>query len=83
MSPEHVPIISAGDLWAWLVREPDGSEGIVGADIQGVGPCQLVVGSRTIAIAMRPYAEQHAKVSGKPVRLVHFRGRETLVRLNG
>lgn len=70
-----------GELWAWLVLERDGSEGIVAAVLPGVGTVPLVVATGRVAELMRPYAEVHARVSGRPVRLVRFSEVETVERM--
>jgi hypothetical protein len=70
-------------LFAWLVKEADGSEGIIGVFIpdMGSGAVQLVTASEKVAAAFGSFARRHATVSGKPVRLVRFSEAETLERL--
>jgi hypothetical protein len=71
------------DLFAWIVKEADGSEGPVAAVIPGVGSAAvpLVSMKRKIIDALALYAVAHAALSGKPVRLVRFTEAETLRRL--
>jgi hypothetical protein len=71
------------DLYAWLVKEDDGAEGIIGAAVPGIGKgfSPLVVTSRKIADLLEPFASAHGHASGKPVRLVRFTEVETLVKI--
>jgi hypothetical protein len=71
------------DLFAWLVKEADGSEGTIGVFVPGMGAgaVPLVVANEKMAAALEPYAWRHAEASGKPVRLVRFVEAETLKRL--
>jgi hypothetical protein len=65
------------EMWIWLVREEDGTEGIIGAMLQE-GPdgqrvaAPLVTSDREIAIAMRFLAWQHSREASKPVRMAHL-----------
>lgn len=71
------------DLFAWVVKEPDGREGPVCAVVPGLGPLAvpLVSMSRNVIDALSHVASLHADASGKPVRLVRFEEAETLKRL--
>jgi hypothetical protein len=71
------------DLFAWLVKEEDGREGIVCVIIPGLGSrvIPLVATSAAMIETMETYARDHADGSGKPVRLARFTEAETLRRL--
>ena len=63
------------ELWAWVVREAGGREGVIAAILPGkerLGPMLLQSSRLEVAESMRSMAEQHHKASGKPVRLVHL-----------
>ena len=61
------------ELWAWLVQESDGTEGVItaGGLINGTF-ANLQSRQRALAERMRPLAEAHAEASGRPVRLAHL-----------
>jgi hypothetical protein len=65
-------------LYAWVCTEPDGGEGVVGADI-GLGGVSHLVGADMDRIrSLRPYAEAIRGLTGYPVRLVRFGSRDDL-----
>lgn len=62
------------ECWAWLVREDDGVEGVVGAVVfPGVGVMPLQARTEQRARALERYATHHGELSGKPVRLAHLK----------
>jgi len=66
-------------FYAWMVKEPDGSEGPVSVYMPGIGQhTPLVTAKADIARNMRVVAQAHADNSGKPVRLVRFEEAETV-----
>lgn len=66
------------ELYAWVVKEADGREGIIAAAVFGSAPSQLVSCFKHVAAQLRPFAEIHAEGTGKPVRLVRFVEAETV-----
>jgi hypothetical protein len=69
-------------LYAWVVTEPDGGEGIAGANIPALGGMVPLVGAdRERMASLRPHAELVRRSSGYPVRLVRFGTREVLEEL--
>jgi hypothetical protein len=65
-------------LFAWVCTEPDGGEGVIGADV-GLGGVTPSVGADMDRIkSLRPYAEAARRLTGYPVRLVRFGSREDL-----
>jgi len=70
--------LSIDALYAWVCTEPDGGEGVIGADI-GLGGVEPLVGADMDRIkSLRPYAEALRSMTGYPVRLVRFGSREDL-----
>jgi hypothetical protein len=66
-------------IYAWVVTEPDGGEGVAGANIPSLGGMVPLVGADMDRIkSLRPYAEELRELSGYPVRLVRFGSREDL-----
>ena len=67
----------AYELWAWVVTEDDGTEGVICgivpqlADL-GMGPILLQHRKREVAETLRPYAEGHGRIANKAVRLAHL-----------
>lgn len=60
------------EIWAWIVTEPDGGEGIPA--IGGLGGMMMpLVGADEARIrSLEPAARATAALSGLPVRLVRF-----------
>jgi hypothetical protein len=71
------------ELFAWLVKEDDGREGLIAAEVPEIGitPVPLVASNRQFMEAIAPIAQAHADRSGKPVRLVRFVEAETVKKL--
>lgn len=60
-------------LWAWLVTEEGGEEGIVAALFPGIpGATPLVTSHERNVTGLGVIADLHAKATGKPVRLAVF-----------
>jgi hypothetical protein len=68
-------------LYAWVVEEPDGGEGIAGAEIPGLGFVPLVVADMARIASLRQWAERVRKQTGYPVRLVRYATREAIEEL--
>jgi hypothetical protein len=63
-------------LYAWVATEPDGGEGVCGADIPALGGMVPLVGADLERMrSLRPYAELTRRASGCRVRLIGFTGR--------
>ena len=60
-------------MWAWVVEEPDGSEGIISAYLPGSGHMPLVTSQERNAHRLEQVARQHNERTGKPVRLNVYR----------
>ena len=66
-------------LYAWVATEPDGGEGVCGANIPGLGGMVPLVGADMDRIrSYRPFAELTRAATGYPVRLVRFSKRDDL-----
>lgn len=66
-------------MYAWVVTEPDGGEGVAGMNIPSLGGMVPLVGADMDRImSLRPYAQQVKQLTGYPVRLVRFSSREDL-----
>ena len=59
-------------LWAFTVVDEDGTEGIIGQTIPGLGFTPLVGADLARIASLRPYAQQIATSLGRPVVLSHF-----------
>lgn len=60
-------------LYGWVVLEADGTEGMVSAMLPGVGHVPLITRQETVAKAsFKKFAQQHADMTGLPVRLLKF-----------
>ena len=59
-------------LWAFTCIDTDGTEGVVGATIPGLGVVPLVGADLARIASLRPYAQQVATAVGRPVTLAHF-----------
>jgi hypothetical protein len=70
-----MPTIDA--LYAWVVTEPDGGEG-VGSALLGSTHYPLVGLDSVHAKSLREFAEYIRRETGYPVRLVRFGQREDL-----
>ena len=77
MAHGHTP---AEALYAWIVEEADGSEGIIATIIPTLGmeASPLVTSQRRIADLLRPLALAHGKGVGRPVKLVKYDAAEVL-----
>lgn len=70
------------ELYAWMMEEPDGSEGLVGASIGPRGSIiPLVGGDLKRMRSLRRFAETHREATGRPVRLLRFSRRDDLEEL--
>jgi len=65
-------------MYAWVVTEADGGEGVAGMSIPGLGMVPLVGADMDRIKSLRSYAEQVRKMTGYPVRLVRFSRRDDL-----
>jgi hypothetical protein len=59
-------------LWAFTCIDSDGTEGVAGALIPKLGFVPLVGADLARIASMRPYAQQVATATGRPVTLSHF-----------
>jgi hypothetical protein len=64
------------ELWAWVVTEADGGEGVPAIELDGVA-LPLVGADGERMKLLRPYAEQVAG-RGVPVKLMRFSGAEVV-----
>lgn len=73
------------DLHAFVAIDPaDDSEGIVGMIDPATGAHMPLIGADEARIkAYQPYAEEAAKVTGQPIKLVRFSAREDLETITG
>lgn len=69
MTPQRID-----NLYAWIATEPDGGEGLCGAQIYGLGWAALVGADRERIESLRPFAEIIARDSGYPISLKVFGG---------
>lgn len=61
------------EMWAWLVEEEPGDEGIIAAYVTDhSGPLPLHSRRKDFALRMEGIARQHGRQYGRPVRLVHL-----------
>lgn len=58
-------------MWAFVAVDEDGTEGVVGATTP-LGFMPLVGADLARIESLKPYAQQVATVSGRPVTLAHF-----------
>lgn len=59
-------------LWAFIIVDDDGTEGIIGM-LGPQGTTLPLVGADLARVAsLRPYAQQLATQTGKPVTVAHF-----------
>jgi len=66
-------------LYAWVATDPDGGEGVCGANIPGLGGMVPLVGADMDRVkSLRPFAEATRAASAYPVRLVRFSRRDDL-----
>lgn len=64
------------EMWAWVSVDPDtGDEGIVAANMPGLGWHPLVTGRKHLTEKMELLAQRVAKESGRKIRLVRFTSR--------
>lgn len=61
-------------LYAWIVEEPDGSEGMIGGHLSKFGFLPLIGADRERIESYRPLAEDAAAQTGYPIRLKVFGG---------
>ncbi len=64
-------------LYAWIVTEPDGGEGVASAFLGGTH-MPLIGADMDRIKSLRPFAEIVRKMTGYPVRLVRYGSREDL-----
>lgn len=63
------------ELWAWIVTEADGAEGVAAAEmnINGQRFMMPLIGADIIRVnALEPYAKLVEKKTGMPITLKHF-----------
>lgn len=65
------------EMYVW-VSVDEGGEGIMGANIDGLGWTTLMSGKLTIAMKMEPLAIEAAKLGNKTVRLVKYSRAEVI-----
>lgn len=79
-------MIDGDELWAWQVQEPDGKWSMVGALLpDGLGGARnthapLIHRRLDVVQMMRDMAEGHARATGQPLRLAHFKLTEVVAR---
>lgn len=59
-------------LWAFTQVDEDGTEGVIGATVPGLGLTPLVGADLARIASLKPYAQAVAKTTGRPVTLSHF-----------
>lgn len=65
--------MSGYEMWAWLVLEEDGTEGVITAVVPGVEVfLPLHHRRREMAERLEELAWAHGRASGRPVRLAHL-----------
>jgi hypothetical protein len=70
-------------LTAYVAVDPkDDSEGIVGGTVPGLGTTPLIGADDARVMQLRPIAEKTARLTGRPVKLVRFTGREDIETIN-
>lgn len=69
---------SAEFLYAWMVEEEDGTEGIIAALVPALGTTVLVTSREHVARRMKSLAHAHGEAAGRPVRLVRFTRQEVV-----
>lgn len=62
-------------MWAFIVTDDDGTQGVVGTWLPGLGMQPLVGADLARVGSLRPYAQTVASRLGKPVTLAHFSAR--------
>jgi hypothetical protein len=69
------------ELYAWIVTESDGGEGVAAFTLPGIGTMPLVGADMERIASLREWAEKIRKETGFPVRLVHFGTRDVIEEL--
>lgn len=59
-------------MWAFVVVDDDGTEGVIGRTVPGLGFTPLVGADLARIKDLMPYAQSVATTLGKPVTLAHF-----------
>jgi hypothetical protein len=70
--------LSIDALYAWVVTEPDGGEGLAAINLPQLGWTPLIGADVDRMKSLRPYAEGLHRTSGQPMRLVRYSQREDL-----
>jgi len=60
------------EVWAFLSRDPDGTQGICASIISHLGSTPLITGKASVVEKMKPLAAAIAREGGKAVELYHF-----------
>jgi hypothetical protein len=64
-------------LYAWIAEEADGGEGLCSVQM-GEMQMPMIGADRERIESLRPYAEQVARLSGRPIRLIEYGSRKVL-----
>jgi hypothetical protein len=67
--------VDGDSIYAWQVQEPDGKWSIVAASVPSLGNETWPLIHRDMAFVkhrLKPLAEQHAQLTGQPLRLARF-----------
>lgn len=59
-------------LYAFVVIDDDGTEGVPAVEIEGVGALPMIGADLSMVKMFKPHARAWAKMNGKAVTLVHF-----------
>lgn len=59
-------------FWAFTQVDADDTEGVIGMTVPGLGFTPLVGADLARVASLRPYAQQVATATGRPVTLAHF-----------
>jgi hypothetical protein len=62
-------------IWAYLSLD-DGGEGVCGFQAAGLGNLPMIAADKRRMDQLRPYAQQLARMTRKPIRFVRFKQRE-------
>lgn len=70
--------LSIDTIYAYIIRDEDGTEGIIGHVVPGSGSMPLIGADEERMRSMEPIAQAIADGTGKTISLVHFTKREEL-----
>ncbi len=59
-------------IWAWISQYPDGTVGLVGGYVEGVGHLPLIGRSEKVMRSFQPLAKIHAERTGQRVWLRRY-----------